>query len=228
MKKLVILLLSCCGMLTVMQAMDEPKVKAPEKLEIGEFLLELEHLQPAESKLGKPLTPEEEAEFPRVAVVTKMYRSEDWEYRPLGIPPQKIEERFSAVVNKDYDRLKSLLDEEWGGVAVIRPGKVTLLHEAVYVSDNEDIINLILGIVRRDRVYLIDVQDTRNRTALHWAVSAGNAEAVRLLLKYGADKTLKNNEGQTALYRARMLYQRAQDQASPKEQAYKEIVVLLG
>jgi len=34
-------------------------------------------------------------------------------------------------------------------------------------------------------------------TALHIAAAAGNLEKVEILLKYGADPTIKNNEGQT-------------------------------
>lgn len=46
----------------------------------------------------------------------------------------------------------------------------------------------------------IDVNETdaNGRTLLHWAAGNGHAEAVELLLKCGADRTIKDKGGRTA------------------------------
>ena len=49
----------------------------------------------------------------------------------------------------------------------------------------------------------IDSTDTRGRTLLHWAVENDHVEAVRLLLKYGADKNIADRSRKTAYQLAR-------------------------
>lgn len=44
----------------------------------------------------------------------------------------------------------------------------------------------------------IDARDTKDRTLLHWAVETDHVEAVRLLLKYGADQRIADRFGKTA------------------------------
>ncbi len=51
---------------------------------------------------------------------------------------------------------------------------------------------------------LPNLKDRIGRTALHHAVHSDDPAAkLRLLLDYGADKTIRNNDGQTALDLAR-------------------------
>ena len=50
---------------------------------------------------------------------------------------------------------------------------------------------------------LINLKDREGRTALYLAVKGDNPAKVRLLLDYGADKTIRNNAGLTALEYAR-------------------------
>jgi ankyrin repeat protein len=38
-------------------------------------------------------------------------------------------------------------------------------------------------------------QDSKGRTALHWAGVLGNAETASVILKYGGSGTVKNNDG---------------------------------
>lgn len=45
----------------------------------------------------------------------------------------------------------------------------------------------------------IDAVDTEERTALCWAAARGDAEAVRVLLKHGADPNIADRIGQGAL-----------------------------
>ncbi|KAJ1801231.1 hypothetical protein LPJ59_000445, partial [Coemansia sp. RSA 2399] len=62
-----------------------------------------------------------------------------------------------------------------------------------------------LGNVKAMKAYLrggvnIDGQNKVNgQTALHWACVRGNSDAVELLVRAGADTTIKNNKGQTPL-----------------------------
>jgi ankyrin repeat protein len=44
----------------------------------------------------------------------------------------------------------------------------------------------------------VNLQDTRNgKTALHYAVRHGSAEAITYLLSQGASKTIEDNKGKT-------------------------------
>ncbi|KAK3592514.1 hypothetical protein CHS0354_013848 [Potamilus streckersoni] len=53
---------------------------------------------------------------------------------------------------------------------------------------------------RSDVIFSIDVKDKRTgNTPLIWAAKRGHAKIVQLLLKHGADVTLRNYEGQTAV-----------------------------
>ncbi|KAJ2853799.1 hypothetical protein GGI22_004725, partial [Coemansia erecta] len=62
-----------------------------------------------------------------------------------------------------------------------------------------------LGNVKAMKAYLrggvnIDGQNKVNgQTALHWACVRGNLDAIELLVRAGADTTIKNNKGQTPL-----------------------------
>ena len=49
----------------------------------------------------------------------------------------------------------------------------------------------------------IDAKDTAGRTLLHWAVENGHVDAVRLLLKYGADRNIPDRSRKTAYQLAR-------------------------
>ena len=50
---------------------------------------------------------------------------------------------------------------------------------------------------------LPNLQDRKGWTALHWAADCNDPAKLRLLLDYGADKTIRDNFGLTALYIAR-------------------------
>ena len=55
----------------------------------------------------------------------------------------------------------------------------------------------------------IDARDTAGRTLLHWAVENDHAEAVRLLLKYGADRSIVDRSRKTP-------YQLAKKRGNPE------------
>lgn len=49
---------------------------------------------------------------------------------------------------------------------------------------------------------VVNARNSKGQTPLHWAAHYGHVEAVRLLVKYGADTRLRNDDGETALDKA--------------------------
>jgi hypothetical protein len=58
-------------------------------------------------------------------------------------------------------------------------------------------------ILKNDISLDINIQDFFGHTALHWAAYAGNEKAAELLIKNGANKKIKNNEGDFPYYWAK-------------------------
>ena len=73
----------------------------------------------------------------------------------------------------------------------------------------------------------IDINITGN-TPLHEAVRRGKTETVAVLIRHGADLTVKNNEGNTALHMVLDSYADEIDEGESDEaQVYREIAGLL-
>ncbi|OMO50038.1 Major sperm protein [Corchorus capsularis] len=72
------------------------------------------------------------------------------------------------------------------------------LHVAAVFDRTEELDRLL----RNGRREPLDWRDKEGRTPLHLAVSKGNIECAKMLLKSGADENAKSNDGRTALYRA--------------------------
>ena len=53
---------------------------------------------------------------------------------------------------------------------------------------------------------LVNLQDSNGSTALHYAVYSRDPAKLRFLLDNGADKNIRNNDGETALEYARNYY----------------------
>lgn len=85
--------------------------------------------------------------------------------------------------------IDALLDK---GAEVNKPGW-TALHYAAYIGDNE-IVKRLLG-----HSAYIDAQSPNKTTPLMMAAWAGHAGTTRLLLDAGADASLKNERGMTAI-----------------------------
>jgi Mg2+ and Co2+ transporter CorA len=77
------------------------------------------------------------------------------------------------------------------------PGKVTLLHWAASY-DLETVIELLL----QNYPELINQRDAEGTTALHWAAGEGKLNALRLLLKHGAEISSRDYQGETPLFHA--------------------------
>jgi RNA polymerase sigma-70 factor (ECF subfamily) len=84
----------------------------------------------------------------------------------------------------------------------IRPSKDDRLIKAInlYTTFDAAAKNGQLDLLEQMLVdgVAIDAKDAGGRTLLHWAVENDHAEAVRLLLKYGADRTATDRSRKTA------------------------------
>ena len=82
------------------------------------------------------------------------------------------------------------------------------MHILLLISDN---VNFGILIVLSDFILCIDQQNLNkkllflgnlNATALHWAVRQGHLDTVILLMKYGADPSIRDSEGCSCLHLA--------------------------
>ncbi|KAL1380929.1 hypothetical protein pipiens_020252, partial [Culex pipiens pipiens] len=87
-----------------------------------------------------------------------------------------------ALANPEVPSLINELDDEGLG----------LIHWAAD-RGNEHVLKLILAVPGRD----LDLRDSGGQTALHYASSCGNRDCVRVLVEAGADKSAKDDEGES-------------------------------
>ena len=73
-----------------------------------------------------------------------------------------------------------------------------LMHQAAYGT-----VESVESLLAHKPPALVNLQNRDGFTTLHYAVYSGLPAKVRLLLDYGADKTIGNNGGLTALEYAR-------------------------
>jgi len=82
--------------------------------------------------------------------------------------------------------------------AIVFGVKTVDMDKTNYQNTNEIETRIIKSLLRRN-INQVDWCDTNGNTALHKAVMFGNLESVRLLVAHGADTTLVNKAGKTAL-----------------------------
>ena len=78
---------------------------------------------------------------------------------------------------------------------------------------------MIQFLVRREA--MVDCQDNFNYTPLHYAAVEGHATAARLLLSLGADRTIKEMNGETAKDMPKMKIAFVKDQTSNMPQIHQ-------
>ena len=71
----------------------------------------------------------------------------------------------------------------------------TILHQAVKENNIEMVVSLLEKMKDQDK-NIIDVQNNEGNTSFHLAILNNNNQIAQILDKAGADKTIRNNEGQ--------------------------------
>lgn len=78
----------------------------------------------------------------------------------------------------------------------------TYLHEAVASDRLEVVYQLVERLQRDQKLHVLDLQDSRGQTALHYACQRRLHLVVGYLCEVGADRALKDREGATPLHLA--------------------------
>uniref|UniRef100_A0A182P6V8 Acyl-CoA-binding domain-containing protein 6 n=1 Tax=Anopheles epiroticus TaxID=199890 RepID=A0A182P6V8_9DIPT len=165
------------------------------KLETGaamkEYVRLLDQLAPSWCERGSSSSPTDNATEPAWVSVS----------RPKRLSECSLPEGASKTL---ADRIK---EEDLEGVQVMlgnggEPATINRLdHEGLaaihWAADrgNVDILATLLSVDGID----INLRDADGQTALHYASSCGNVECLQLLLRHGADRTIRDEEGETCL-----------------------------
>lgn len=106
---------------------------------------------------------------------------------------ENMQKDLMGLFENDLKRLRPSKDDR-----LIRTINLYTTFDAAAKSGQLDLLEQMLV----DGVE-IDAKDASGRTMLHWAVENDHAEAVRLLLKYGADRNITDRSRRTAFQSAR-------------------------
>ena len=120
-----------------------------------------------------------------------------WVVHSVELPPdnQHTKEEheknmFDFVKDHNLERIKQTLQQS--DLQLLDEHGMGLIHWATDANDI-DILKYLLT-----SGCPVNMRDSeQQQTALHYAVSCGHEECVKLLLQYGADKTLQDVDGQT-------------------------------
>ncbi len=115
-----------------------------------------------------------------------------------------------ALTLQDLNAARTLLRLKADPKLVARPGDMPPLSSAIALADIDD-LDQPLDFARDllDAGALVNARGPQGTTALHLAAMTANAQAIELLLKRGADPTLRDAQGKTALDHARAQRARA-------------------
>ena len=103
-----------------------------------------------------------------------------------------------AVESSSSTKVAALL-ERGGGLLVTNALGRTPIHSAAKYSTPE-ILDMLLGY--RKQTFHPDLRDTDGNTALHLAIEVENSDKAKMLLKKGANFTILNSVGESALVMA--------------------------
>lgn len=111
---------------------------------------------------------------------------------------ENMQKDLMGMFEKDLKRIRPSKDDR-----LLKAINLYLTFDAAAKNGQLDLLEQMLV----DGVE-IDAKDAGGRTLLHWAVENDHADAVRLLLKYGADRTVTDRSRKTA-------YQLAKKRGNP-------------
>lgn len=112
--------------------------------------------------------------------------------RPTPMLPEKV---ITALYRKDYKALKRFLTKKTINLREERTGR-TLLMLAIGIEDGLEMLRFLID--NGADVHLADHQE--QHTALHFAAFDLDKEAVRILLKAGADPNAQDANGWTPMH----------------------------
>ena len=120
-----------------------------------------------------------------------------WVVHSVELPPDNLHTKeeheknmFDFVKDHNLERIKQILQQS--DLQLLDEHGMGLIH---WATDANDIDILKFLLISGCPVNMRDSE--QQQTALHYAVSCGHEESVKLLLEYGADKTLQDVDGQT-------------------------------
>src|SRR5262249_28516534 len=101
---------------------------------------------------------------------------------------------YDAILQQDYERALSSIQEDPGqATRIFGDRHTTLLHAACY-DNRADTAGLLIRLGAP-----LDAQDVMGRTPLHWAAVNGALEAIDVLLRNGANLDIRDARGHTPL-----------------------------
>ncbi|KAL9655164.1 hypothetical protein ABK040_008939 [Willaertia magna] len=104
----------------------------------------------------------------------------------------------------DSENCKKLLKEHSNELFKYIDSKDRNILMLATLSNADSIIKMMFEEFNLETKEIVNARDFFGNTALHWACYFNKLEIVKLLLAYGADRNLKNNEGETPIYLCNM------------------------
>ncbi len=121
--------------------------------------------------------------------------------KPLSVDSKENIERFIRFKGGILSTLKMLEEGTISDINIRDSSSsdcTALMYQAYYGT-----VESMESLLAHKPPALVNLKDRNGFTALYWAVYSEDPAKVRLLLDHGADKTIRNNAGDTALEYAR-------------------------
>ncbi len=106
---------------------------------------------------------------------------------------------ISTGSNKGTECVSEIIKKITENEAVINAKNPTGLNKTILIKALNLELDKIINFLLSNRNINVNATDIYKNTALMWIASKPNPKYIKLLLNHGADVTMKNNAGQTAL-----------------------------